>query len=325
MMKLLCRLAVCAVACLGFAISAVAAHAYSAFYVFGDSLSDVGNVFVATGGVQPASPYSNGQFSNGPVWAQDLSNHLGLGVLQPSLVGGTDYAFGSATTSSLATETTVVPTLTQQVGMFLAAAGGIAPGSALYSVWIGGSDLLNILSSGTTGPAALAEAQAAAQSEAADIGTLIAHGARTILVPLVPDIGVAPGAIAAGAGAAGTLLAQTYNTVLQAAIGGLGSVPGLDVLYLDTFALVDAVVANPGGSGFSNVTAPCYIGPFTGGGSVCATPDLYLFWDQDHPTAAGHAAIAAAAAVLVPEPAAMSVLAAGVAGIALMRRRRGRR
>ena len=125
---------------------------------------------------------------------------------------------------------------------------------------------------------------------------LIAHGARTILVPLVPDIGVAPGAIAAGAGAAGTLLAQTYNTVLQAAIGGLGSVPGLDVLYLDTFALVDAVVANPGGSGFSNVTAPCYIGPFTGGGSVCATPDLYLFWDQDHPTAAGHAAIAAAAA-----------------------------
>ena len=193
-MQLLRHVAAGAVASLCFAVSPVAAYAYSALYVFGDSLSDVGNVFAATHGAEPASPYANGQFSNGPVWAQDLSNSLGLGVLKPSLIGGTDYAFGSATTSNPSTETTVVPTLTQQVGMFLATVGGSAPSSALYSVWIGGSDLLNILGSGATVPTALAEAHAAAQSAAADIGTLITQGARDILVPPVPDIGVSPAA-----------------------------------------------------------------------------------------------------------------------------------
>jgi phospholipase/lecithinase/hemolysin len=307
-----------AVAALCFALSPIAAHAYSAFYVFGDSLSDVGNVFAATGGAEPASPYANGQFSNGPIWAQDLSQSLGLGVLGPSLLGGTDYAFGLATTSNPSTESTVVPTLTQQLGTFLAGAGGIAPSSALYSVWIGSNDLLNILDSGTTGLPALAEAQAAAQSAATDIGTLITRGARNILVPLVPDLGVTPAAIAAGAGAAGTALTQIYNAALEADIGGLGSVPGLDVTYLDTFSLIDQAVADPGAFGFTNVTAPCYVGPLTGGGSVCADPNLYLFWDMDHPTAAAHAGIAA----LVPEPGTMGVLAAGLAGLAFVRRRR---
>jgi phospholipase/lecithinase/hemolysin len=319
-MRLIHHVAACAIASLCFAVSPVAAFAYSALYVFGDSLSDVGNVFAATHGAQPASPYSNGQFSNGPVWAQDLSNSLGLGVLKPSLINGTDYAFGSATTSNPSTETTAVPTLTQQVGMFLAAVGGNAPSSALYSVWIGGSDLLNILSSGTAGSTALAEAHAAAQSAASDIGTLITRGARNILVPLVPDIGVSPAAIAAGAGAAGTLLAQTYNAALEADIGGLGSVPGLDISYLDTFALVDAVVTDPAAFGFTNVTAPCYVGPFTGGGSVCTNPNGYLFWDADHPTAAAHAIIATAADALVPEPGTMAILATGLVGIAVLRR-----
>ena len=61
-----------------------------ALYAFGDSLSDVGNIFAATGGVGPGAPYANGQFSNGPVWVQDLAGDLGLAPLKPSLAGGTD-------------------------------------------------------------------------------------------------------------------------------------------------------------------------------------------------------------------------------------------
>lgn len=321
--RLLRDIATGAIAACCLSVLPVAAHAYSALYVFGDSLSDVGNVFIGTGGAEPASPYFNGEFSNGPNWAQDLSHHLGLGTLEPSLLpGGTDYAFGSATTGNPSTASSLVPTLTQQVGMFLAAAGGIAPSSALYAVWIGSEDVFNILGSGATGLTALAEAQAAAQSEATDIGTLIDHGARRLLVPLLPDIGLTPAAIAVGAGAAGTLLAETYNTALEADVVGLGSVPGLDVSYLNAFALVDAVVADPAAFGFTNVTAPCYIGPLTGGGSVCADPDTYLYWDTLHPTAAAHAVIASVAEALVPEPGTMGVLAGGLVGIAFIRRRR---
>src|ERR1700729_2911985 len=98
-----------------------AAHAanFSAEYVFGDSLSDVGNVYLATGKTKPASPYVNGQFSNGPVWVQDLAARLGLPALTPSLAGGSDYAFGHATTGSTSTNNLDVPNLEQQVGLLL--------------------------------------------------------------------------------------------------------------------------------------------------------------------------------------------------------------
>ena len=77
--------------------------------MFGDSLSDVGNVYLATNGIEPASPYVDGQFSNGPVWVQDLAARLGLPALTPSLAGGSDYAFGGATTGSPSTNNPVRP------------------------------------------------------------------------------------------------------------------------------------------------------------------------------------------------------------------------
>lgn len=86
------------------ASSALAASSYTAVYSFGDSLSDVGNVHTLTSiltlgkAAEPAPPYVNGQFSNGSVWVQDLSQLLGLAPLKPSVLGGTDYAWGGATT-----------------------------------------------------------------------------------------------------------------------------------------------------------------------------------------------------------------------------------
>src|SRR5580698_7197049 len=71
-----------------------------AIEAFGDSLSDVGNAFIATSGAEPASPYFNHQFSNGNVWVQGLATGLGLAPLTPSLAGGTDYAVGSAQTGT---------------------------------------------------------------------------------------------------------------------------------------------------------------------------------------------------------------------------------
>jgi hypothetical protein len=42
--------------------------------VFGDSLSDTGNAFEATGRREPPSPpYFAGRFSNGPVWVEDFA------------------------------------------------------------------------------------------------------------------------------------------------------------------------------------------------------------------------------------------------------------
>ena len=82
----------------------IAAHAaassFDAIYVFGDSYSDVGNIFIATGGAKPAPPYYKGRFSNGPIWIDHLAGAYGLTVT-PSLKGGTDYAFGGAEVTGL--------------------------------------------------------------------------------------------------------------------------------------------------------------------------------------------------------------------------------
>ena len=67
---------------------------------FGDSLSDVGNDYLGSGGVQPApaADYYHGHFSNGPIWLEYLAKDLGIAAPTPALAGGTDYAFGGAQT-----------------------------------------------------------------------------------------------------------------------------------------------------------------------------------------------------------------------------------
>jgi phospholipase/lecithinase/hemolysin len=146
-------------------------------------------------------------------------------------------------------------------------------------------------------------------------------------VGLLPDVGKAPSVTVFGpaAAAAASALATAYNTALEADLSGLITA-GASLSYLDAFSLVDAAVANPGAFGLSNVTDPCYVGPLTGGGTVCATPDQYLFWDGDHPTTAAHAIVAAAAAVaLVPEPGTSTLLAVGLIGLLVCFRAHPRR
>jgi phospholipase/lecithinase/hemolysin len=130
-MDMLRRSIIAAAAILSISAGQAFAGPYSAIYSFGDSLSDVGNVFIATGGAEPASPYVNGQFSNGPVWVQDLAAMLGLSPLKPSMApgGGNDFAWGGATAGA---GNTMVPNIVQQVGLFLNA-NGSAPQNALYT------------------------------------------------------------------------------------------------------------------------------------------------------------------------------------------------
>ena len=46
----------------------------AAIYVFGDSLSEAGNFYVATGGALPPSPlYFDGRFSNGKAWVEHFA------------------------------------------------------------------------------------------------------------------------------------------------------------------------------------------------------------------------------------------------------------
>ena len=120
---------------------------YSSLFVFGDSLSDSGNnalvlkqvtpVPISGNSFIPTYPYASGRYANDKVWAQIVASSLGLSA-NPSLAGGTDYAFGGALTGT--TPPGFPPSLETQVGSFLSQDGPMIPSNALYVVEGGGDD-----------------------------------------------------------------------------------------------------------------------------------------------------------------------------------------
>ena len=70
----------------------------------------------------------------------------------------------------------------------------------------------------------------------------------------------------------------------------------VNIIRFDVFSLLRDLVSDPGAYGFTNAVAPCYTGyvlPAAPTDTVCATPESYVFWDAEHPSAATHALVAA--------------------------------
>lgn len=303
---------------LGLGAAASPASAYSDIYVFGDSLSDSGNIFAATSGAFPPPPYYNGRFSNGPTYVDNLAGMLGFS-LTPSLLGGQNYAFGGATAAAGSSVGPLATDLGAQVNSFRALSGS-ADANALYVVWAGGNDLR-----AATPPTAAAVIGAALTGVQNAITDLYTEGARNFLVMNMPDLGLTPEAISGGPAAVGgaTFLSATFNSSFASVINGLRlGLAGEDIRTLDTFSLLNTVVANPGAYGFNNTTGSCI-----DAGPAC-TPDSWLFWDGIHPTAAGHRLIADAAfgvvSAPVPEPETYAMMLAGLGLLGLIARRRKR-
>jgi len=265
--------------------------AYSTIYSFGDSLSDVGNVYSATGGLVPIPPYYNGRFSNGPNWVDDLSAKLGLGTVSPSAAGGNDFAVGGAQTGATLANPTAVPLvdLNYQVQEFAVLKPSPEQG-ALYTLDIGANDIGNALSDyagGTLTEAGLQTFLTEAIGNTVDaVSDLFGDGARSLLYYEVPDLAVVPAFSAAGALA--SQLSMEFN---EGVLNGLKPLEaeGLTVFDLPVYSDIEDIVADPAKYGLSNVTGSCFSGNYDTPGAECATPDQYLFWDTEHPTAAGHA------------------------------------
>ncbi|MEO8225329.1 MAG: SGNH/GDSL hydrolase family protein [Gammaproteobacteria bacterium] len=292
------------VGALVFALVSAQASAFSAMYVFGDSLSDTGNVSLATGGAVPGAPYVAGRFSNGPIWVDTLSASLGLGAVNPSSLGGKNFAWGGDVTGPALTST--FPTLVQQAGIYLGGVGGVADSNALYVVWGGGNDVRagNITNS--------------VANLSSIITSLATAGATQFLIPNLPNIGLTPDAIAAGPAtvAGATFLSNTFNAQLAAAMPGLASGLGINIISLDVFGFLNNTIANAPGNGFTNTNSKCF------NVTVCATPNQYIFWDGIHPTTAAHQLLGNLAfATVVPVPQAAFLLVSALAALGGLRRK----
>lgn len=311
--------------------------AFSAVYVFGDSLSDGGNNHLVFGGLSgpapgsanfiPSLPYAAAPgdrptYSNGPVWFNAFAIGLGLpSFAAPSLAGGGNHAFGGA---RMAVDGTGVPpfipapfpaSVQTQLNAHLSATP--IAGNALYVIAGGGNDVRAIAEAAAANPADIAVVTAAganayASAAAQMVATLRAGGAGRIVVWNVPDLGLSPAAgagIGPAAGAA-SFISSAFNSALGTALAGSGA------QIFDLNGLIGSYVAAPAAFGFTNVTQAC---GFAGNG---CNPETSLFWDGIHATAYTQNLVAGAMLTVVPEAGTVWMWMAGLLALGVLLKRR---
>jgi phospholipase/lecithinase/hemolysin len=298
---------------------AQAAPAYTSIVVIGDSLSDTGNDATVSAALYtvnaqvpgPATGYTNGRFTDGTdtvpaahnytgVWVEQLAALLNAKpAVKNSLAGGTNYAYGFATTDVGTSAFTYGPgnalsfnvnNMGLQLSTYLATNPTIN-NKTLFVIWGGANDLIAATTS--------AQITAAAARDAGIVQQLITAGATDFIIPNLPPLGLVPRYNGTAAGAAQVNAAAAgYDQALAAYLAALPAQnPGktLHLYQLDTYTLFNTIVALPSAKGLANVTASSQ-------GLSTVNPDTYLFWDDLHPTTYGHSLIAASALALIGTP-----------------------
>lgn len=288
------------------------AQEFTGFYVFGDSLSDSGNIAQAQG-----LPAGNSFTTNpDPVAAEIIAAAFGLNA-RNSLAGGTNFAWGGACVNAAAPCLNPVPNIGTQVTQYLSLTGGVADPNALYSIWGGANDIFAALALNPANAQALTVAAATAYVQ--QIGRLQAAGANYIIVYNLPNLGATPQFGSTPNASSVSQITVVYNSALNTGLAQLGD----GIIPINTFGLISEIIANPGRFGFTNVTGtacnpPSSVacGPNGSGlpaGFAPGTNNTFLFADGVHPTGAAHAMLANVVLSTIAAPVQFSM--AGEAGV----------
>jgi phospholipase/lecithinase/hemolysin len=258
---------------------------FTRLIVFGDSLSDTGNLLGLTGGsIPPDPPYQGGRYSNGNVWPEFVATALGIPL--------ENYAYGGAQSGG---QTSIYdgeipnsnfPSLAEEISEYLADVNNAADPSAFFVLWAGANDLLDPGNASTI----TTVTDRAVDGLVAALVALRNAGAVRVVVGNLPDLGLIPYATSSSnplSPAQLTRQSERFNARLRTRANTLGE----GVTVFDSLALHRAAVASPSAFGFSNVTRACFDSPNCRNST--ANQDRYLFWDDRHPTTAAHQLLAA--------------------------------
>lgn len=263
-----------------FFIALVSAHAdnFKNLVVFGDSLSDQGNLFAATSGYPPA-PYKDGRFSNGPVWVEYLVQSLDI----PGLY--LNYAYAGAQTGETNVDGTYPGFLTQirsyvnQLESSRNYPSAFAmPADTLFVVAIGANDFWQV-----------SDISAAINQAITNIKTgiteLLQTGAKNFIITNIPDLGKTPRFNKNNIQSlqASQLIGAFNQSMTQMLDEFETANPDLTLNRVDIFSFLGDIVDNHETMGFSNaLDAQLDKDKGTiGEGS-------FVFWDEVHPTTKTH-------------------------------------
>ncbi len=305
--------------------------------VFGDSLSDSGNIFKITSSLTeipvPENPLSfEGRFSNGLVWTEYFAPKFGLNLtpftspVQSS--DGTNFAIGGATSGDLNVVNILrpdieetLPGFTQQLTSFISPLltnNQSANPNALYVLFAGANDY---------GFGGVTDPTIPVTNLSNAVQSLYGVGARNFLLLNLPGLGDTPLGLGLGLQDPLNQLTAAHNFILSSAVDGLSqSLPGINIGLVDLNTTFTQMLLNPAAFGLTNVTdswsravEACLL-------VACEelpNPNEYLFWDDVHPTTQVHKMIAHTAYSTVqsqfprvPEP--TSIVALSVLGLGFL-------
>ena len=272
---------------------------YTSFHVLGDSLSDTGNVYRATFGRTPKSPpYWRGRFSNGPVWAE----HVGAKFRAAGKPVGY-HAWGGAKATGGVTDLAIQASRYRLIDE---KRRGARPMLALVA---GANDIRSGIRSADIAKVGRRAANAVGDAAA----SLSRAGVRDLLVFKLPNLGKVPRYALnpnPSVAAAATVGAQAFNLQLDLRIARLRE-RGLNVHMVDTYALFDALIADPRSFGLRNTTTPC----LDANDRLCTPKQARYraFFDRTHPNFVVHRRLAEAVLAEIAAPVAFTAQMASVA------------
>lgn len=242
-------------------------------YIFGDSVSDVGN-FTAVRGKNPP-PWDPDRFSNGRLWVDFVAKTYHTSI-EASSQGGTNYAVAGATIDPAST---FLPNSSGIDQALMYIARGPDP-SAVHIVFIGSNDLVSILAG--------ASAEQAASAASAKLETMLAllanNGVNHLWVATLPNLGDAPFWSMFGLEPFREVFRRA-TVILNAEIRRLViALHVCDPRVIELDQVQEEIIANPHQFGFKNVTDACWAID----GSVCSDPSSYYWFQASHPSERAH-------------------------------------
>ncbi|HEU5281524.1 MAG TPA: SGNH/GDSL hydrolase family protein [Gammaproteobacteria bacterium] len=298
--------------------------------VFGDSLSDTGNLYsftqkahqvIASIPIIPKNPYYQGRFTNGPNWIDDLHAAYQVPV--------DNYAYGGSWAEPLMDSKLNIPFgLDMQMDdYFLHHPFDMHRDKHLYIIWSGSNDYAH----GRDNPDYATTN--AVNSIRRQIEWLADYGAKNIFVIGVPDLSLVPEVRVQGADVmqAAHAISTMHNQKLATMIKEVqGEYPNLNLLIYDIIDDFNDIFNHPEKYNLKTTLSACYNGSFylagaamnateveaaksvhldlltnpslraayttslaaAAGDMMCSNPDDYLFFDTIHPTRGVHQLIA---------------------------------
>lgn len=229
---------------------------FDTMVIFGDSISDTGNLYHFMWNKFPISPpYYQGRFSNGPLWIEQLYSSY---YPQDYVDGFQNYAVGGAG-AVFSYKQNLPFTLGIEVKDYLYWNTYGKKDTTLYTIWIGANNYLN----GPTNIEQITDSVVNAIGDAAE--SLIYHGGNKFFIPNLPDLSRTPQVVKARLQPLVAELITIHNRKLAAKVEHLQrKYPDATFVHFDAYSFFNGALEHAQDYGISNTTEPCYTGSYSG-------------------------------------------------------------